>query len=84
MKKIPKQHGKVQEIISYQEIISSTKKTKKASNVSATIADDNNITDPIEIAENFHNFFTSIGTNLQKKIPPTKKTFIDYLKKKKS
>ena len=30
------------------------------------IADDNTITDPIEIAENFNNFFTSIGTNPQK------------------
>ena len=35
----------------------------------------------IEIAENLNNFFTSIGTNFQKKIPPAKKTFTDYLKK---
>ena len=54
---------------------------KKGSNVSAIIADDNTITDPIEIAENLNNFFTSVGTNLQKKIPPTKKTSKDYLKK---
>ena len=51
------------------------------SNVSAIISDDNTITNPIEIAQNFNNFFTSIGTNLQKKIPPTKKKFTDYLKK---
>ena len=62
------------------EIISSTK-NKKGGYVTAIIADDNTITDPIEIAENFNNFFTSIGTNLQKKIPPTKKNFTDYLKK---
>ena len=31
------------------------------------------------MAENFSNFFTSIGKNLKKKIPPTKKTFTDYL-----
>ena len=49
--------------------------------MSAIIADDNTITDPIEIVENFNNFFTSIGTNLQNKTPPTKKTFADYLKK---
>ena len=42
---------------------------------------DNTITDPIEIAENFNNFFTSLGANLQKKILPTKNTFTDYLKK---
>ena len=62
------------------EIISSTK-NKKGGNVSVIIADDNTITDPIQIAENFNNFFTSISTNLQKKIPPTKKTFTDYLEK---
>ena len=32
------------------------------------------------MVENLNNFFTSIGKNLQKKIPPTKKTFTDYLK----
>ena len=45
--------------------------------MSATIADDNTITDPIDISENFNNF----SAKLQKKIPPTKKSFIDYLKK---
>ena len=60
------------------EIISSTK-NNKGSNVSAIIADDNTITDPTEI-ENFNNLFTLIGANLQKKIPPSKKTFTDYLK----
>ena len=55
------------------EIISSIK-SKNGSNVSAIIANDNTITDPIEIAQNFNNFFTSIGPNLHKKIPPTRKT----------
>ena len=40
------------------EIISS-RKNKKGGNVSLIIADDNTITDPIEIAENFNNFFKS-------------------------
>ena len=62
------------------EIISS-KKNKNGGNVSAIISDDNTITDPVEIAQDFNNFFTSIRTNLQKKIPPTKKNFTDYLKK---
>ena len=47
-------------------------KNKNGGNVSAIISDDNTITDPIEIAQNFNNFFTSIVTNLQKKIPPKK------------
>ena len=38
------------------------------------------ITAPTEMAESFNNFLTSIEKNLQKNIPPTKKTFIDYLK----
>ena len=62
------------------EIISS-RKNKNGGNVSAIVSDDNTITDPVEIAQNFNNFFTSIGTNLQKKIPPTEKNFTDYLKK---
>ena len=62
------------------EIISSGK-NKNGSHVSAIISDDNTITDPIEIAQHLHNFFTSICTNLQKKIPPTKQNFKDYLKK---
>ena len=62
------------------EIIYS-RKNRKGGNVSVIIADDNTITGPIEIAENSNNFFTSMSTNLQKKIPPTKKTFTNYLKK---
>ena len=49
---------------SIHEIISSTK-NKKGGDVTAIIADDNTIIDPIEIAENFNNFFTLIGANLQ-------------------
>ena len=42
------------------EIISSRRK-KKGGNVSLIIADDNTITDPIEIAENFNNFFSNLN-----------------------
>ena len=63
------------------ELISS-RKNRNGGDVSAIISDDNNnITDPVEIAQNFNDLFTSLGTNLQKKIPPTKKNFTDYLKK---
>ena len=68
----------------YQHQFEQNKKDSKDGNVYAIIADNNTITDPIEIAENFNNFFTSIGTKLQKKIPPTEKTFTDYLKKSNS
>ena len=30
--------------------------------------------------KNFNNFFTSISTNLQSNIPPTRRHYIDYLK----
>ena len=40
----------------------------------------NTITDQKHIAEHFNNFFTSIGKNLQKNIPPTKKHFSSFLK----
>ena len=64
------------------EIICS-RKNKNDGNIYAIISDDNIITDPIEIAQNFNNFFTSIGINLQKEIPPTRKNFTGYLKKNK-
>ena len=54
-----------------------SRKHKKGWNASAIIADDNTITDLIELAQNFNNFFASIGIKLQKKLPPTKRTFID-------
>ena len=74
-KKIPKQYGKVY-MKSYL-----LEKNKTGSNVSVIITADNTITYPTEIAENLNNFFTLICTSLQMKIPPTKKTFTDYLKK---
>ena len=62
------------------EILSS-RKTKKGVNASTIIADDNTITDPIGIAKSFSNFFISIGTNLQNKMPITKNMFTDHLRK---
>ena len=32
------------------------------------------------MAENFNNFFTSIGTKLQSNIPPTRRHYMDYSK----
>ena len=47
--------------------------------MSIIIVNDNTITGPTEMAENLNNFFMPIGKNVLKKIPPTKKTFTDYL-----
>ena len=58
----------------------SSRKSKKDSSISTIVTDDNTITAPPEMAESFNNFYSSAGKNLQKKIPPTKKTFTDYLK----
>ena len=51
------------------EIISS-QKSKKDSSISTICVDGNTITAPTEMAENFNNFFTLIGKNLQKRCPP--------------
>ena len=61
------------------EIICS-RKSKKDSSISTITVDGKAITASTEMAVNFNNFFFSIGRNLQEKIPPTKKTFTDYLK----
>ena len=61
------------------EIIAS-RKSKKDTSISTIIVYGNTIISPTEMVENFNNFFTSIGKNLQKKTTPTKKTFTDYLK----
>ena len=50
----------IHEIISFR-------KSKKDSSISTAIVDDNTITAPTEMAENFNNFFTSIGKNLKKR-----------------
>ena len=76
-----KYRDKIIELIRQSKQIISSRKNKKSSTVSTITADDNIVTDEIEMAENLTNFFTSIGTNLPKKIAPTKKTFTDYLKK---
>ena len=64
---------------SIHEIISS-RKSKKDNTISIIVVYGDTITAPTEMAESFNYFFTSIGKNLQKKVPSTKKTFTDYLK----
>ena len=58
-------------------MISFQKSKKDISNI---IVDCNTISDPTEMVVKFNNFFMSIGKIFKKKIPPTKKTFTDYLK----
>ena len=54
------------------EIIYSKKSAKTIPQSSISV-EGKTISDPKNIAENFNNFFTSIGKNIQKKIFPTKK-----------
>ena len=61
------------------EIISS-RKNKNGGNVSAIIADDNTITDPVEIVQNFNNLFTSIGPTFKRKSLLLKKTLLTIRK----
>ena len=61
------------------EIIYS-KKSSKTIPPSSISVEGKTISDPQNIAENFNNFFTSIGKNIQKKIFPTKKHFSNFLK----
>ena len=42
---------------------------KKNSSISTIIVDGNTVTAPTEMAENFNNFFTSLGKNLPKTDP---------------
>ena len=49
--------------------------------MSAIVTDSTTITDSTETAESFNDFFTSIETNLQKNITPTKKRFMNFLKR---
>ena len=42
------------------------------------------VTNQRDMAEQFNNFFTSIGKKIQEIIPPTKKNYAQYLKNPKS
>ena len=57
-----------------------SRKSKKNNTPSSLLIDGKTITNPKDIAENFNNFFTSIGTKLQNNIPPTRRQYFDYLK----
>ena len=61
------------------EIIYS-KKAYKTNSPSSLLVDNKTITNIPQMTEHFNQYFTSIGKNLQKRIPPTKRQFSDYLK----
>ena len=61
------------------EIIYS-KKAYKTNSPSPLLVDNKTITNIPQMAEHFNQYFTSIGKNLQKRIPPTKRQSSDYLK----
>ena len=57
-----------------------SRKSKKNNTPSSLLIDRKTTANPKDIAENFNNFFTSIGTKLQNNIPPTRRQYFDYLK----
>ena len=61
------------------EIIYS-KKAHKTNSSSSLLGDNETITNIPQMPEHFNQYFTSIGKNLQKCIPPTKRHFPDYSK----
>ena len=54
-------------------------KNKKLNSPTSLINEQKIITNSKNIAEHFNKFFTEIGTNIQNKILPTKKYYIDCL-----
>ena len=61
------------------EIIYS-KKAGETNNPSSLLINQKFATNQQDMTENFNNFFTSIGKNLQETIPPTREDYAQYLK----
>ena len=56
------------------------KKTGKTNNPSSLLINQKSLTNQQDMAEHFNNFFTFIGKNLQKTVPPTRKDYAQYQK----
>ena len=52
------------------------------SHISHLKSNGSQVTDPVEMANLFNNYFVNVGSNIDKKIPRTKKSPLDYLKKR--
>lgn len=55
------------------------KKHRKTKTNSKFIIDNKEISDPIEIADRFCDYFTNVGPNLARKIQPSSSTHLDYV-----
>ena len=51
------------------------KKVHKTNSPTSLLVENETITNMQQMAEHFNQYFTSIGKNLQKRIPPNKKHF---------
>ena len=54
------------------------------SHISHSNSNGSQVTDPVEMANLFNNYFVNVGSNIDKEIPRTKKSPLDYLKKRMS
>ena len=57
-----------------------SKTAHKTKTPSSLLVDNETITNIPQITEHFNQYFTSTGKNLQKRVPPTRRHFSDYLK----
>ena len=55
-------------------------KAHKKNSPPSLLVDNDVITNILQMAESFNQYFISIDKNLQKSIPPAKRHFLDYLK----
>ena len=52
------------------------------SHISHLKSNDSRVTDPVEMTNLFNHYFVNVGSNIDKKIQRTKKSPLDYLKKR--
>ena len=64
------------------ESIISLKAKNQLSHISHLKSNDSCVTDPAEMANLFEHYFVNVGSNIDKKIPRTKKSPLAYLKKR--
>ena len=64
------------------ESIIHLKAKHQLSHISHLKSNDSRVTDPVEMANHFNYYFVNVGSNIDKKIPRTKKSPLDYLKKR--
>ena len=70
-------HGTIRSIVN-------TSNKNQAFHISQLNVNGKLISDPVKMANIFNKYFVNVGCNIDKSIPRTKKSALDYLKKTKS